>query len=120
MAKEDNEALQTYNMLARGTTVKGDLQTNGNLRIDGEFTGNLTLGGKLVIGESGRVTGDIQCASAEIEGQVKVGKMTVAGLLMLKKTSHVEGSVQVQKLGIEQGAFFAGQCDMSGERIIEK
>ena len=39
MAKEDNEALQTYNMLARGTTVKGDLQTNGNLRIDGEFTG---------------------------------------------------------------------------------
>lgn len=120
MAKEDNEALHTYNMLARGTVVKGDLQTNGNLRIDGEFTGTLTLGGKLVIGESGKVTGDILCDSAEIEGYAKVGKMTVAGLLMLKKTSHMEGAVQVQKLGIEQGAFFAGQCTMSGERIIEK
>lgn len=117
MAKqEQDEALQTYNVLGKGTSVKGELQSTGNLRIDGVFEGTLALQGKLVIGTSGQVRGKIQCTSAEIEGSVSVEKMEVSGLLFLKRTAKVDGCIQVQKLGIEQGALFSGQCIMPDER----
>lgn len=114
--EENTDALQTYNILGKGTSVKGELQTAGNLRIDGDFTGNLTLGGKLVVGESGSVNGNITCANADIEGRVKIDKMTVNGLLNLKKTAVLEGTVTIQKIGIEQGAHFTGTCTMPKER----
>lgn len=121
MAKqEQNEALQTYNVLGKGTSVKGQLQSSGNLRIDGEFEGSLHLDGKLVVGESGRVKGDVSCTAAEVEGTVLVEKMTVNGLLALKKTARLAGTVQVEKLSIEQGAAFTGQCTMPENRAEVK
>lgn len=121
MAKqEQNEALQTYNVLGKGTSVKGQLQSSGNLRIDGEFEGTLQLGGKLVVGESGRVKGEVGCAAAEIEGTVWVEKMSVNGLLALKKTARMTGTVHVEKLSIEQGAVFTGQCTMPENRAEVK
>ncbi len=114
----ENEALlHTYNVLGAGTSVKGSLESNGNLRIDGSFEGTLSIGGKLVVGGTGSLTGNVSCASAEIEGKVKTEKMQVAGLLSLKSTSVVEGEITIQKLYIEQGAVFNGQCKMPQERV---
>lgn len=112
----ENEALQSYNVLGAGTSVKGTLDSNGNLRIDGSFEGTLAIEGKLVVGHTGSLTGSVSCASAEIEGRVKTDRMNVAGLLSLKSTSVVEGEITIQKLYIEQGAVFNGQCNMPQER----
>lgn len=117
MAKQtENEALQSYNVLGSGTHVKGTLSSNGNLRIDGSFEGELSIEGKLVVGDMGSLVGTVNCASAEIEGRVKTDRMNVSGLLSLKSTSLLEGEITIQKLYIEQGATFNGLCHMPQER----
>lgn len=115
MAKENNEInLQVINLIAKGTKITGDLSSDGDLRIDGEIIGNLETKGRLVIGASGRIEGDIRCKSSEIAG-VHKGKLIVGELLSLKGSSNVTGEISCGKLSIEPGAFFDGTCSMSDD-----
>jgi cytoskeletal protein CcmA (bactofilin family) len=115
MAKENNVVnLQVINLIAKGTRISGDIISDGDLRIDGAITGNLDTKGRLVIGISGSIEGDISCKSCEIAGTQK-GKLLVSELLSLRASSSVSGDVVTGKLSIEPGAFFAGTCTMSDE-----
>lgn len=115
MAKENNEINpQVINLIAKGTRITGDIVSDGDLRIDGEISGNLETKGRLVIGASGRIDGEIRCKSSEISGTHK-GKLFVNELLSLKASSNVSGEIVTGKLSIEPGAYFAGTCTMSDE-----
>lgn len=115
MAKENNVINpQVINLIAKGTNITGDLLSDGDIRIDGEFYGNLETKGRLVMGSSGRVEGDIRCKSCEIAGTHK-GKLFIAELLSLKASSNVLGDIVTCKLSIEPGAYFAGTCSMGDE-----
>jgi len=115
MAKENNEINpQVINLISKGTKITGDILSDGDLRIDGELSGNLETKGRLVIGASGRILGDIRCRSCEISG-VQKGKIFVTELLSLKATSNVAGDIVTGKLSIEPGAIFAGTCTMGDE-----
>lgn len=119
MAKENNEInLQVINLIAKGTKINGDLSSDGDLRIDGEIIGNLETKGRLVIGSSGRIEGDVRCKSCEISG-VHKGKLFVVEHLSLKSTSNVAGQIACGKLSIEPGAFFDGTCSMSDEQLMQ-
>jgi len=115
MAKENNVInLQVINLIAKGTQITGDLTSDGDLRVDGEITGNLDTKGRLVIGASGKIEGEIRCKSSEIAGTHK-GKLFVAELLSLKASSFVTGDIVTGKLSIEPGAYFSGTCTMNDE-----
>lgn len=115
MAKENNEINpQVINLIAKGTRITGDIVSDGDLRVDGEISGNLETKGRLVIGASGRIDGEIRCKSSEISGAHK-GKLFVGELLSLKASSNVSGEIVTGKLSIEPGAYFAGTCTMSDE-----
>jgi cytoskeletal protein CcmA (bactofilin family) len=115
MAKENNVInLQVINLIATGTKITGDLLSDGDIRIDGELMGDLETRGRLVIGASGRVEGEIRCKSCEIAGTLK-GKLFIAELLSLKASSSVSGDMVTGKLTIEPGAFFMGTCTMGDE-----
>ncbi|MEI8113043.1 MAG: polymer-forming cytoskeletal protein [Bacteroidia bacterium] len=115
MAKENREiSLQVINLIAKGTQITGDILSDGDIRIDGEVTGNLDTKGRLVIGESGKLEGEIRCKSCEIAGNHK-GKLFIGELLSLKASSNVTGDIITGKLSIEPGAYFAGTCTMSNE-----
>lgn len=106
------------NRLVEGTSVKGDIKTDSNFRLDGSLTGTLNTLGKLVIGPTGKIEGEITCANADIEGEVK-GNIKVDGLLVLKSTAKFEGNIYAQKIAIENGAEFNGNCIMGNiEQII--
>lgn len=115
MAKENNVINpQVINLIAKGTNISGDLTSDGDIRIDGEFFGNIETKGRLVIGSSGRVEGDIRCKSCEIAGTHK-GKLYITELLSLKASSNISGEIVTGKLSIEPGAFFIGTCTMGEE-----
>ena len=101
------------NRIVDGTSIKGDVKTDSNFRLDGRLDGTLKTSGKLVIGVTGKVEGEVNCSNADIEGEVD-GNIIVEGLLILKATARIKGNIVAGKIGIENGAEFNGNCTMGG------
>jgi cytoskeletal protein CcmA (bactofilin family) len=112
MAKNISET-PSVNIIGAGTSIEGDINTNGDMRIDGSLTGTINVKGKLVVGPSGTVEGEIICQNADISGTIK-GKIGVAELLSLKSSSKLNGDIITNKIAIEPGAAFSGSCSMGG------
>lgn len=106
------------NRLVEGTSVRGDIKADSNFRLDGELTGTLNTLGKLVVGVSGKIEGEIICGNADIEGEIR-GNIRVDGLLLLKSTAKFYGNIIAQKLAIENGAEFVGNCSMGSESPVQ-
>jgi len=104
------------NRIVEGTNIKGDVNTDSNFRMDGLLEGTLKTSGKLVIGTTGKVEGEIVCGNADIEGEV-VGDIKVEGILLLKTTAKINGNIIAGKIAVENGAEFNGKCNMSGTPI---
>ena len=105
-------ASASASLIGAGTTMKGDITSNGDLRIDGMLVGNIHCSAKVVIGANGVVEGDINGQQADIMGKV-TGTIKVKDLLQLKGGSHLNGNIQATKLQIEPTANFNGQCHMT-------
>jgi cytoskeletal protein CcmA (bactofilin family) len=112
MAKYNETDNTTINLISNGTDIVGDIKSNGDIRIDGSLTGNLNTKGKVVIGPTGKVSGEVICKNSEVSGIVE-GKITVSQLLNLKASSKILGDIATSKLSIEPGAKFSGNCKMS-------
>lgn len=111
--KSQDGEFGAHNQIAKGTQVQGDIKTEGVLRVDGVLIGSIESTGKVVVGPSGRIEGSIQCASANISGEVKA-KLRVKELLQLQASAKLQGEITVGKLAIEPGATFSGSCSMGG------
>jgi len=117
MAKNnDTETTAAINLIGVGTDIKGDIVSNGDLRIDGSLTGNLNTSGKLVIGETGKINGEITCKNSEVLGEIK-GKIKVSELLSLKATAKIFGDIITKKLAIEPGKVVHLNCNMGEESV---
>ena len=101
-------------LIAAGTTLKGDITSNGDIRIDGTLVGNMHCSAKVIIGANGVVEGDISGQQADIMGKV-TGTIKVKELLQLKGGSVVNGNLHASKLQIEPSANFNGQCHMTAQ-----
>ena len=109
---------QTRNLIGNGTVIKGDIDSSGDIRIDGHLIGSLKSNGKIIIGQTGIVEGDLVCKQAEISGTVK-GTIKTDELTALKSTSNVEVELTTKHLMIEVGAQFTGKCAMGQTSTIE-
>lgn len=112
MAKYNETDNTTINLISNGTDITGDIKSSGDIRIDGTLTGNLNTKGKVVIGPTGKISGEVICKNSEVSGIVE-GKITVGQLLNLKSSSKIVGDIVTSKLSIEPGAKFSGTCKMS-------
>jgi cytoskeletal protein CcmA (bactofilin family) len=112
MAKFNETDNNTINLISNGTDITGDIKSNGDIRIDGTLKGNLNTKGKVVIGPTGKVSGEVVCKNSEVSGIVE-GKITVGQLLNLKASSKILGDIATSKLSVEQGAIFSGTCKMN-------
>lgn len=109
--KSYTDLLGKTNRIVEGTTIKGDIISQADFRLDGNLIGNFQSGGKIVIGPAGSVTGDIICKNADIEGKFD-GKIQVTELLNVKSKASIHGEVTVGKLSVEPGADFSASCTM--------
>ncbi len=103
------------NTLVEGTSAEGTINTSSDLRIDGHVNGTVNCGGKLIVGPSGNVEGDINSQNAVIEGRVQ-GNIVIQDILDVRETATVNGEIKTGKLLVQNGATFTGNCDM-GHRI---
>jgi cytoskeletal protein CcmA (bactofilin family) len=104
-------------LISAGTTIKGDISSNSDLRIDGTVRGNINSSAKIVIGSSGLVEGDINGNHADLVGKVS-GTIRVKELLQLRGDSVVNGNIYAGKLQVEPTATFNGQCHM-GANVVD-
>ena len=104
-------------LISAGTTIKGDISSNSDLRIDGTIIGNINSSSKIVIGNSGVVEGDIFGNNADIVGKTS-GTIKVKELLQLRGECVVNGNIYAGKLQVEPSATFNGQCHM-GANVVD-
>lgn len=100
------------NLIGKGTVIKGDVESSGDIRVDGRLIGSLKCNGKIVVGQTGVVEGDMTCKQADVSGYIK-GILKCEELTSLKATSKVEVELITKQLFIEVGAVFTGKCQMS-------
>ncbi|SFZ90077.1 protein CcmA, bactofilin family [Flaviramulus basaltis] len=111
--KQMAESTSNQNIIAQGTKLVGDFNSEGDFRIDGTIEGNIKTSGKVVLGRSGLIKGTLNGTDAYFEGKFS-GKLALSGTLTLKSSAHVEGEVVAGKLAVEPGATFNVTCIMKG------
>ena len=114
MQQEKTNGNNGTTLISAGTTLKGDLSSNSDLRIDGTITGNIHSSSKIVVGASGVVEGDISGNQADIVGKVS-GNIRTKDLLQLRGDCMVNGNLFAGKLQVEPTAIFNGQCHMGSK-----
>jgi cytoskeletal protein CcmA (bactofilin family) len=105
-------------LVSAGTTLKGDINSNSDLRFDGTVIGNVSSASKIVIGANGSVEGNISGNQADIVGKV-TGNIKTKDLLQLRGDCVVKGNLYASKLQVEPTAIFNGQCHMGSAAATE-
>ncbi len=100
-----------WNRILSGTEITGNIVSDSNIIIEGLINGNVTCTGKVHIGTTGRIAGNLSASNAEFEGSQE-GELSIDNLLILRSTARIKGNISTLKLNIEEGAFFEGACIM--------
>ena len=114
-SKEDHKVAEeisnSSNIIGKGTVLQGDIETFGNMRIEGRVVGHVKTKSKIVLGQSAQIDGNVQAQNAEVEGELK-GNIRITDVLILKPTAVIHGDIITNKLIVESGASFNGGCKM--------
>jgi cytoskeletal protein CcmA (bactofilin family) len=106
----------SINIISKGTEISGNVNSQGDMRVEGQIDGSLTSKARVVIGDSGEVKGNITAHNAVISGKV-IGNVLVSELLFLKSTAKIFGDIVVGKIVVENGAEFNGTCKMTSDLV---
>ncbi len=98
-------------LLGRGSQFEGKLAFEGKVRIDGNFTGEISTSDTLHIGEGARVSAEISCGTVIVEGEV-VGNIKASSAVELHRPGKVRGDITAPSLMIEKGVIFEGHARM--------
>jgi len=118
MAKPVFNEVKALNSIAHDTKIIGDIESEGDIRLDGVLDGILNCKGRVVLGPQARIKGEIHSATAEISGVVE-GEITVTDLLSLKSTAVISGDLIMGRLSVEPGARFSGICKMNSSETAQ-
>lgn len=119
MGKAVEENINSVSRISAGTSITGEMYSSSDVRIDGRFDGRIFSRGRIVIGETAEVTGDIICSNVDMWGKVK-GNLYVKDTLSLKSGSSVDGSLNIRRFIVEIGASFNGTCKMITAEEFDK
>lgn len=129
MSAPQNFDTNTIDRIAEGTVLDGSVSSVKSIRIDGTVKGSVKCLGRVVVGKTGIIDGEVECESADVEGTLNAS-VEVSGMLELKATATINGDSRVGKLKVEPGAAINGKIDMGGtiksmssdkeETVVEK
>ena len=116
-AKTENNQSSALNMIGTGTIIKGDLSSDGDLRVDGKIEGNTASKSKIALGPSSEIIGNVSASSADISGKID-GDLEITETLFLRATDKINGNIKTSKILIESGASFNGNCYMTASKAV--
>ena len=118
MSRNNEVQTTAVNLVCDGTSINGNIDATRDIRIDGFVKGKITVKGKVVIGPTGKVEGDITCQTIDVSGRVE-GNILVSELISLKSSSMILGNINTVKISVEPGAKFTGTCKMGNEASMK-
>ncbi|CAL2102387.1 Polymer-forming cytoskeletal protein [Tenacibaculum sp. 190130A14a] len=101
------------NIIGQNTTITGDIISEGDFRIDGTLEGTIKTEGRVIVGQTGLIKGKVECTNADVEGKFS-GELMVTNTLTVKSSANINGDVIIGKLSVEPGASFNATCSMKG------
>ncbi len=120
MAKTESTVnVNSISRISSGTVIKGEIISPSDIRIDGTFEGRIQSKGRVVVGESAVIKGDIICNDIDLWGKVE-GNVFVKDTLALKEGCVVNGNLHIRRLSVELGATFNGNCKTINEAEFDK
>lgn len=99
-------------VLGAKAVLEGKLKSEGNVRLDGTFTGTLEISGNVLVGETAKITADINARNISIAGAVR-GNVN-GNKVQLLRTGRIWGDIHAKALATEEGAFIDGKITMTG------
>ena len=109
--KLSEDISNSSNIIGKGTHVSGNMETLGNIRVEGSVTGDIKSQSKVAFGQSSKLEGNLLAKCAEVAGHI-IGTVEITEQLVLKPTAIIEGDIITHKLLVESGAVFNGKCKM--------
>ncbi|MBC8016178.1 MAG: polymer-forming cytoskeletal protein [Sporomusaceae bacterium] len=109
--KTVNNICQMETVIGRDTVIKGNISSKGTIRIDGQFEGDISTTGSIIVGESASITAQVKAINATIAGTV-YGNVDVTEKLELLSSARIYGDIKVGALIISEGAILKGSCEM--------
>ena len=120
MAKsEPNLNVNSISRISTGTVIKGEITSPYDIRIDGTFEGKVQTKGRVVVGETAFVKGDVICENIDLWGKLE-GNVYVKDTLALMEGCKVDGNLNTRRLSVELGSTFNGNCRMITEAEFDK
>jgi cytoskeletal protein CcmA (bactofilin family) len=98
-------------LIGKNTKFEGTITSKGTVRLDGELVGDMISEGNIVIGEAGKVKGNITCHSIIVSGTVE-GNVICKEQLRLTNTASLYGDIEVKSFIVDENAVFEGSCKM--------
>lgn len=111
--REDNvsRTAEVHTLLGQGSAFEGKLSFEGQVRIDGQFSGEIATQDMLIIGEGAQVKADIRAGTVVIYGQME-GSIVASTLIELQPPARVRGSLETPALTIAKGVIWEGTTKM--------
>jgi cytoskeletal protein CcmA (bactofilin family) len=98
-------------VISKGVKIEGKLSCSGNIRLDGEVQGDISSEGVVIIGENGKVNGQINADSITIGGRV-AGTVRAKDKVVLEAKANLKGDIITKIMMVEAGAVFNGNTKM--------
>jgi cytoskeletal protein CcmA (bactofilin family) len=96
-------------LISPGTVIEGKFSSSENIRVDGLIKGEVKCSQRLVMGENGKIEGNVRTKDAVIMGTIE-GEVYAEGTLHLKGAGLIRGIIQAKYMTVEEGARYVGEC----------
>jgi cytoskeletal protein CcmA (bactofilin family) len=116
MASNQDNMTAAETVVGPSVKIQGDLNSEGNIRIEGQVAGKVHTTQSVHVGEAAKIAADVQAGNAIIAGEVQ-GNIKVSGNLILQSTARIAGDIACSILRVEDGAQFTGKCNMKGAAV---
>ncbi|MGN9164792.1 bactofilin family protein [Tissierellaceae bacterium HCP3S3_D8] len=105
-------------LIGENIKIIGKIEGAGNLRVDGTIDGDIDYNGNIVVGETGKINGDISAGDISLAGTIH-GNISSNSKAVILPTGKLIGNVQVPSFVIHENAIFEGNCKMINDKVVE-